>query len=411
MFKLKVKLKQYTPIIHFQWNQRGATLRATELKPKLDAFLLENVFRYKFEKFSDYLIGDKREYKTYSNFTKDEVKKEPSFDYKITIKSTNSEPIDIEKEVKTNLYFVNNMDNKSGGRKEKVKALFNQDKIEVNFFSFNKNLINCINENIASFFSVNNFGTRQNKGFGSFFIEDSDFLKELKKVRSNFLYIQYDYKNYQQIFNDIWSIYTLMKSGVNYPDNKNNNGKNKKTSDCSTKGLNASYHKSFLFEYMLKKNVGNEKRFIKENFFSPNLKVKSDGMCKKYVRGLLGVCSHVTFRGEMNGRIDYESDIHRFKSPLTFKIVNNTIAIIPEKIPCELFNKEFIFKHECNNKKVKLKKINTPSKDEFDLVRFLYAFADYFNNEFKIIDVNNPIEIKLKAAKKKIIKKVGEKNG
>jgi len=40
-FKLEFTLKQHTPLIHFQSNQKGATLRATELKPKLDKFLIE----------------------------------------------------------------------------------------------------------------------------------------------------------------------------------------------------------------------------------------------------------------------------------------------------------------------------------------------------------------------------------
>jgi len=40
-YKLCFKLKQHTPIIHFQADQKGATLRATELKPKLDRFLME----------------------------------------------------------------------------------------------------------------------------------------------------------------------------------------------------------------------------------------------------------------------------------------------------------------------------------------------------------------------------------
>ena len=40
-FKLTFKLKQHTPLIHFQHDQTGATLRATELKPKLDRFLVE----------------------------------------------------------------------------------------------------------------------------------------------------------------------------------------------------------------------------------------------------------------------------------------------------------------------------------------------------------------------------------
>ena len=42
-FKVEFTLKQHTPIIHFQAGQRGATLRASELKPKFDRFLLENV--------------------------------------------------------------------------------------------------------------------------------------------------------------------------------------------------------------------------------------------------------------------------------------------------------------------------------------------------------------------------------
>ena len=42
-FKVEFTLKQHTPIIHFQSNQTGATLRATELKPKFDRFLLDMV--------------------------------------------------------------------------------------------------------------------------------------------------------------------------------------------------------------------------------------------------------------------------------------------------------------------------------------------------------------------------------
>lgn len=40
MAKLTVTLKQHTPLIHFQPNQEGATLRASEVKPKLDRYIL-----------------------------------------------------------------------------------------------------------------------------------------------------------------------------------------------------------------------------------------------------------------------------------------------------------------------------------------------------------------------------------
>jgi len=39
MYKLEIK----SPIIHFQHDQAGATLRATEVKPKLDRFILEKM--------------------------------------------------------------------------------------------------------------------------------------------------------------------------------------------------------------------------------------------------------------------------------------------------------------------------------------------------------------------------------
>lgn len=38
-YKVEFTLKQHTPIIHFQSEQVGATLRATELKPKFDRFI------------------------------------------------------------------------------------------------------------------------------------------------------------------------------------------------------------------------------------------------------------------------------------------------------------------------------------------------------------------------------------
>ncbi|MBB6275083.1 hypothetical protein [Porphyromonas circumdentaria] len=43
MYKLKFELEQHTPIIHFQAKDAGATLRASEVKPKLDKFILTQI--------------------------------------------------------------------------------------------------------------------------------------------------------------------------------------------------------------------------------------------------------------------------------------------------------------------------------------------------------------------------------
>ena len=40
MNQLTAILKQHTPMIHFQHNESGATLRASEVKPLLDKFIL-----------------------------------------------------------------------------------------------------------------------------------------------------------------------------------------------------------------------------------------------------------------------------------------------------------------------------------------------------------------------------------
>ena len=40
---IRRELEQQTPIIHFQHDQKGATLRATEVKPKLDRFILSKM--------------------------------------------------------------------------------------------------------------------------------------------------------------------------------------------------------------------------------------------------------------------------------------------------------------------------------------------------------------------------------
>lgn len=57
MHKLTVTLKQHTPLIHFQHSQEGATLRASEVKPKLDKFIIERCFHNSFEECKEYLVG------------------------------------------------------------------------------------------------------------------------------------------------------------------------------------------------------------------------------------------------------------------------------------------------------------------------------------------------------------------
>ena len=57
MYKLEFTLKEHTPIIHFQHDQDGATLRATEVKPKLDRFIIKHKYNDDFDLCKEYLVG------------------------------------------------------------------------------------------------------------------------------------------------------------------------------------------------------------------------------------------------------------------------------------------------------------------------------------------------------------------
>lgn len=369
MAKLTIKLKQHTPIIHFQHDQKGATLRASELKPKLDKFLIGHAFNNDFEHYKKYLIGwnEKKKQKDYND-------KKP-LDYKIKIQGNYTYQGN-KIEPNRQLYFGNI------GSGEKKYSVFepNNEPVIIDFFSFNYKIINVIKNKIASFFAITNFGTRQNKGFGSFYIEPQDinykdFITILKSTLNFFLYFKCgNHNNYNKKFENISVIYNLMKSGINFPDFNNN-------------GDNAFYFKSYLFQYYNGKGIGNEKHFIKEKFFRPFVRILDDGLPKKYLRAMLGVCDGIDFKDkERRGKIFYKSEVERFMSPITFKIVGNHIIMIPEMIPEKMKNLNYTFTNTFRSRNGEIentKNISTPNN--FDLSNFLKGYADYYNS----LDISN----------------------
>ena len=44
-------------MIHFQHDQEGATLRASEVKPKLDKFIIKHAFHDNFDECKEFLVG------------------------------------------------------------------------------------------------------------------------------------------------------------------------------------------------------------------------------------------------------------------------------------------------------------------------------------------------------------------
>jgi len=371
-FKLEFTLKQHTPIIHFQSEQKGATLRATELKPKLDRFLIDKLKMLENKKpkeeYKSWFIGGGKEhlaldykvkikqgknvkyylplpmklntkkYPTKENKTKEYLRKFLNFDFDFLYPTpffANADKIKFQ-------YQSNEIDIGKTKQEEIIYALFSEDKIEVTITTFVTELEACINEYKDEFFIGTNFGTRQSKGFGSFLREDistNEIHTILSKHPHKVFSLGY-YRDYKQAFLTIDSFYKYLKMGRREP-----------------------YDRSLLFQYMCETyNIGWEKKFLKNKFpqiihgtHKPIVCIEPDEREFRYIRALLGLAEHNEFRpkdGKKQIKIESvkrdEKDktkafYQRFKSPITFKVFNNNIYLIYNHSYEALLNKEFNF--------------------------------------------------------------------
>ena len=350
-YKLEFKLKQHTPIIHFQADQKGATLRATELKPKLDRFLIKELKLTKIVKKNNKDIEvPKNDYKSWFIGG---GKEHLALNYKVKILA-NEKQI---KPINESLFFANKLLDK------KLKATFSET-LEVTLSSFKVEMIVQMKEWIDVFFAVHNFGMRQNKGYGSFYRMKPtiNFIDALKKVNT--------------------TVYTSSKSGSNFERIVDNIHKRLK-SGLNPKANNGRHERSLLFKYVCvykKQNICWEKRKIKQTFnavLRPYYKkpifcheVKNDKF--RYIRVVLGLAEHNEYnQGPKKGgeRICISHGIvKRFKSPITYKVYNNEVYLIFNKSYLDLFKIEGKYTFEFDKEEFTLA---TLKKDEFSMKDFL----------------------------------------
>ena len=375
MYKLSFKLKQHTPIIHFQYDQEGATLRASELKPKLDKFLIkesggESKLR---NEHPDWFIS----------------KDHPALNYKVKI--------------------INRDENQEKGTVEIMPDntenwVVSKD-IDFELFTLNSSLLDNTGRVINLFFAATNFGKRQSKGFGCFY---PDYLKEVefvKQIRNSNIAIyksnQIINKNsqssdfYSEIISKQWSEF---KSGINL-----------------FWLSNPIYRKSQIFNYLESNKLRWDKRWIKRQVYSliRNGVLKSELKQRKYDpidigsinswddntdeeyrfgRAMLGLAEHYEFLTD-DDNIRYkvnvkQDEIDRFQSPVQFKVFNDSIYAIANEIPSTMFGVPFNFevqkKRKWNNKFhddglpiLISDTLQTPDKNEFVLTDLL---DNHFNS-------------------------------
>lgn len=364
MYKLTFTLKQHTPLIHFQHDQDGATLRASEVKPKLDRFIIgilqkemereshrqfprntpeeEKSFLTAFKKkYPDYLVGgEKAEHLALHYQMRVEAsERDPSFDALISV------GIETNKEGKRKLkyknlpnFFGNMMTIDQYDKGETIKKISFHKKINVYFILSSTTLKDKIEANISDFFLKHNFGTRQTKGFGSFSIDDKTTLLE----KPFFFSLILGRGGFCELFEQIELFYKCLKSGLNI-----------KTKD-NGQIVDKLYYKSLMFQYAKSLSEQWDKRTIRHGHFlfhakynnemaNPktgilNTRTSSETVTssfskpeeRKYYdfRDLLGLSTEQDWlfydKAKITKKVTFNQgeetiEIERFNSPITFK--------------------------------------------------------------------------------------------
>lgn len=255
---LKISLKQHTPLIHFQYKEVGATLRASEVKPKLDKYIIEKVGRGSYETVK------KQVKDAHASWFMDKTGIY-SLRYKMSLEPKSS-PLsaDIEgyfgykpskngpKPIPAPMFFGNMQS------KDEAKGIFQQkgfsDRCDLSLTIICKNseLYGLIIKYIYDFFIDTNFGTRQSKGYGSFSIDRKEWMalnniKEVPKISYPYFTTSGDLKT---LFTYMEWFYKAIRSGIN---------------DCYGKDL--FYMKSLMFAYAKEKGEQWEKKTIKSIFY------------------------------------------------------------------------------------------------------------------------------------------------
>ncbi len=207
------------------------------------------------------------------------------------------------------------------GSDTKPKHYSSSNEIKCKINSFQTSILNYINEStLCDFFLTHNFGTRQTKGFGSFYPEiiNNDVVKiNPSSLTSNSpFWIKVDTVDDQKIFKTIDFFWKWLKSGINY---------NRGLYEHSILKLFTADNKEFRWE----------KKRIKEHF----LGLESDTDTKLFVRALLGLADSFTYKwvpkskrkeGQVYSPIDLtinikptDSNIQRNPAPFVFAPIKN----------------------------------------------------------------------------------------
>lgn len=339
MHTLSFTLQQHTPLIHFQPHQDGATLRATEVKPKLDRYLIDMVFKNNFDEVKQFMNGYEKSKEGLIRTSFEKGYNALNYKLSITANPDDIEITPIDNDTRFPCFFGNMGVSDTESRKQ--FSLCRQP-VLITIRSYHKTLLEVIEKEAPNFFARNNFGTRQTKGFGSFYIHSSDKLFELPGLYSYFVSEAMS-TDFRKVFEDIELVHKVVRSGIN---------------DKGRGGRTLFYMKPLIWQYFRSKGIAWEKRKIKKEFYDnilhsqegdyseitdqDNWPLFYTGKSYKIIKDLMGLSSSENWRLPYNVEITKESgDIDRMNSPYFFKpiLINNKFRIY---IDFNFFNKGFL---------------------------------------------------------------------
>lgn len=398
MKKLVITLKQHTPLIHFQSEQDGSTLRASEVKPKLDKFIITAIGNGNYDtgckivKENNWLVGKGEHY---------------ALDYKIKIV-----PINLQAPTEINPFLGYNQK----GReilKESPMFFANMGNVEKKFYSMSDGCVltiiskkdqvkSEISRHIATFFLSTNFGTRQTKGYGSFSMADSSPKTE-QPYPELFFTVN---GNEEQLFKSMELFHKAIRAGIN---------------DCWGQRF---YFKSLMFAYAKSNNKQWEKKTIKQVYY-PNIltdqtKIHSNSDIltnnntsynefEHYYtyKDTLGLSSLEQWKVPYRKTIQKTSThIDRFKSPILFKPIKvkenkYIVYILYTEIPDEFKNGEFSVTSSNDKGKLSLK-----IDPDFSIKKYFdFLFKQKPNGNYSI-DINSMISVGRETPKAKKIQHI-----
>ena len=341
--RITFTLTQITPIAHFDYDNECVTptIRVTEVKPKLDRFLKKMYSRSHTDESmpEDWFIVDSSGERT------------EALDYKmhITPRANSSQQFRISKNDYSNKYnFLANMSGdeaRSGGAHEDAARFVMENcLLSGQIVSFHESLLAFMNKPIVKnltpidmFFACTNFGMRQDKGFGEFVTNPlllqgpsaNDLFEEvLNSVYGNYVYstelekgrkgvLRKEFNDLEPACRTIGKVYKRLKSGkenfvhVYFSQNSN------------------SRVKGYTVSNLYKRSFENEKDVCKRDG------ANADGAV--YGKALFGLANEIKIKeGTWTiGSRDEQNAISRIKSPVTFRVLYDTVYMFLDFDYCD----------------------------------------------------------------------------